>query len=247
MSASSSRESSLPACDTPRNLGANARSRSNDIFRFLGGGHAATAPVGGASKRCFDLLFAVAALVTLLPLLLLVALAVKMHDGGPIFFRHARIGTRGQSFPCLKFRTMRIDSDTALAEHLASDAAARREWLETRKLKSDPRVTSVGYVLRKSSLDELPQIINILLGHMSIVGPRPVVGDELAMYGQHVQSYFAARPGLTGPWQISGRNDTTYSERVRFDCAYVERWSLAKDVMIILRTIPAVFLSRGSY
>ncbi len=207
----------------------------------------ASFPVGGLSKRWFDILFALAALIALSPLFVLVAIAVKTADKGPIFYRHRRVGNNGASFDCLKFRTMRLDGDEVLESYFRSCAEARREWIETRKLKNDPRVTTIGVYLRKTSLDELPQILNILSGEMSVVGPRPVVGDEIALYGLDAHHYLATRPGLTGAWQVSGRNDVSYEERVRLDRSYVENWSLVTDVVIILRTIPAVFMSRGSY
>lgn len=206
-----------------------------------------TQALGGWKKRAFDIVFGMTALVLLLPLLFFVALAVKGYDRGPMFFRHRRVGVSQSQFPCLKFRTMRQDSDAALAAYLRDNVDAQREWAQTRKLKDDPRVTPIGVFLRKTSLDELPQIINIIAGQMSVVGPRPIVDDEVALYGSDARSYFATRPGLTGLWQVSGRSDTTYDERVRLDKSYVENWSLRTDMAIILRTIPAVFMSRGSY
>lgn len=203
--------------------------------------------IGGWRKRAFDVAFGLTALVMLLPLFCLIALAVKAYDRGPMIYRHRRVGVGQSSFPCLKFRTMRVDSDVALATYLRGNPAAQIEWAESRKLKDDPRITPIGAILRKTSLDELPQIFNILVGQMSVVGPRPIVADEMVYYGGDADSYLAARPGLTGLWQVSGRSDTSYTERVRFDRTYVERWSFATDLVIILRTVPAVFLSRGSY
>jgi exopolysaccharide production protein ExoY len=204
-------------------------------------------PIGGALKRGFDISGALAGLVLLSPLFLMLAALVKMSDGGSVLYRHGRIGRNGLVFDCLKFRTMVPNGDEVLTAHLAADPAAKDEWQRTRKLKHDPRVTRVGAVLRKLSLDELPQIINILLGDMSIVGPRPVVKKELEMYGPAARFYLKSRPGLTGLWQISGRNDVSYKERVEFDTHYVENWSLRFDVEIIVRTFPAVYASRGSY
>lgn len=204
-------------------------------------------PAGALSKRGFDITFAASVLLILLPLFVIVAMAVKLYDGGPIFYRHRRVGRDGRLFGCLKFRTMRQNSQAALEVHLARDPAARKEWLETRKIKNDPRITGVGVLLRKTSLDELPQLLNILAGQMSVVGPRPIVQDEIAMYGNEAGHYLAVRPGLTGAWQVSGRNDTSYEERVRLDSHYVQNWSFAKDLLIVVRTVPAVFMSRGSY
>ena len=146
-----------------------------------------------------------------------------------------------------EFRTMVEDGDRVLQEHLASNPAARLEWETTRKLKNDPRVTPLGTVLRKLSLDELPQLINILMGDMSVVGPRPVVNDELNQYGRSAYHYLRSRPGLTGLWQISGRNDVSYRRRVAFDRYYVENWSFFQDLRIIFKTVPVVCTTRGSY
>jgi exopolysaccharide production protein ExoY len=204
-------------------------------------------PIGGMIKRGFDILGAAAGLVVLSPLLVMLALLVKLSDGGSILFGHSRIGRNGSVFQCLKFRTMAENGHEVLAEHFAKNPLARTEWEATRKLQDDPRVTRVGAVLRKLSLDELPQLINILRGDMSIVGPRPVVRDELEMYGNAAVYYLQSRPGLTGLWQVSGRNDVSYTSRVAFDRHYVENWSLAFDLLIIIKTFPAVVSSRGSY
>jgi exopolysaccharide production protein ExoY len=198
-------------------------------------------------KRSFDAGVAALGLLLLSPLLLLVALAIWSVDGGSPLYRHRRLGRGGRSFDCLKFRSMRTDGDAVLARHLERNPVARAEWARTRKLKDDPRVTPIGQMLRKSSLDELPQLFNILRGDMSLVGPRPIVEAEVEKYGDAAAAYFAVRPGLTGAWQVSGRSDTTYAERVRLDRHYVESRSFAGDMMIIVRTIPAVFLVKGSY
>jgi exopolysaccharide production protein ExoY len=204
-------------------------------------------PLGGTIKRSFDMLGALAGLVVLSPLLVLIGLLVKLADGGPAFYGHTRIGRGGRVFRCLKFRTMVTNGEEVLAAHFVANPSAAAEWAATRKLKDDPRVTRVGVVLRKLSIDELPQIINILRGDMSIVGPRPVVREELDQYGKSAIFYLKSRPGLTGLWQVSGRNDVSYDQRVAFDRHYVENWSMVEDIKIIARTVPAVFLSRGSY
>jgi exopolysaccharide production protein ExoY len=204
-------------------------------------------PIGGWSKRCLDVTCSAIALVLFSPLFLMISLLVKLSDGGPVFYHHQRLGCRSRLFPCYKFRTMRVDADAALKRHLLASPHAAREWSETRKLKSDPRITSVGAVLRQLSLDELPQLINIVRGEMSIVGPRPVTSDELQMYGPNAPFYLRARPGLTGAWQVSGRNDVSYDTRVILDRSYVENWSLWTDISIILKTIPAVVTGRGTY
>lgn len=203
--------------------------------------------VGRASKRAVDIVMATTALVLLSPLMLIVALIVKLSDQGPVFYSHTRIGYGGAAFGCLKFRTMKTDAAAQLAELLRANPASRAEWETTRKLKNDPRITAVGDILRKSSIDELPQLINILRGEMSVVGPRPVTAEELARYGEHVTSYMAARPGLTGQWQTSGRNDVSYEYRVALDVQYIRDWSLTRDFIIIAKTVPALFSQRGCY
>ncbi|WP_149535522.1 sugar transferase [Siccirubricoccus phaeus] len=200
-----------------------------------------------AVKRGLDIAGATALLLAALPLFGLIALAVRA-DGGPAFYAHERIGRGGRRFGCLKFRSMVVDSAERLARLLDSDPAARAEWEATRKLKRDPRVTWIGRLLRASSLDELPQLINVLRGEMSLVGPRPVIQAELnAHYGAAAEHYLSVRPGITGLWQISGRNDTTYAERVALDVRYAVNPSLLADVKILLRTPMAVIARRGAY
>ncbi|HLP66133.1 MAG TPA: sugar transferase [Rhizobium sp.] len=220
------------------------RSASSPLLHTL---EAGTPPVGGISKRVFDVVAALAALLLFSPLFLLIAALVKFSDGGRIFYGHRRVGHNGRSFYCLKFRTMREDADRILQEYLRNNPAAYEEWRTTRKLQDDPRVTVVGSVLRKLSLDELPQLINIVRGEMSVVGPRPVVEEELELYEVAAQFYLQSRPGLTGLWQVSGRNDVSYASRVALDSHYVQNWSLINDLIIVGRTVPAVCLSRGSY
>jgi exopolysaccharide production protein ExoY len=203
--------------------------------------------IGRSSKRAVDLLVATTALVLLSPLLLIVAMIVKLCDRGPVFYSHTRIGFGGVGFGCLKFRTMKTDANAQLAELLQTNRAARMEWEATRKLKSDPRVTVVGEILRKSSIDELPQLINVVRGEMSLVGPRPITAEELPLYGEHISAYMAGRPGLTGHWQTSGRNDVSYQHRVSLDVDYLDNWSLGRDFLIMAKTIPVLFLRRGSY
>lgn len=203
--------------------------------------------IGGVFKRGFDIVGALAGIVLLSPLLLMLAALVKFSDRGSVAYGHLRIGRNGAVFRCWKFRTMVENGDEVLAAHFASNPQDRVEWNATRKLQNDPRVTRVGAVLRKLSLDELPQIINILIGEMSFVGPRPVVKDELELYGSAAAYYLRSRPGLTGLWQVSGRNDVSYGTRVAFDRHYVENWSFTFDLKILIMTIPAVISSRGSY
>ncbi|TRB40858.1 sugar transferase [Rhizobium rhizogenes] len=204
-------------------------------------------PTGGILKRGFDVTAALMGLILISPLFLMLMLLVKLSDRGPIFYGHRRIGHNGKTFGCLKFRTMVVDGDRVLQAYLQANPRAMDEWRATRKLQNDPRVTLVGAVLRKLSLDELPQLINIIRGEMSVVGPRPVVEDELERYETSAIYYLQSRPGLTGLWKVSGRNDVSYESRVAFDTHYVKNWSLSSDMMIIAKTIPAVCLSRGSY
>jgi exopolysaccharide production protein ExoY len=197
-------------------------------------------PIGGVAKRAMDVAVALLALVVLAPLMLMVAACVRLSMGGRVFFAQERIGTDGTRFTCWKFRTMPVDADETLRRHLLADSAAAREWRETRKLRNDPRVNCLGKVLRKSSLDELPQLFNVLRGDMSIVGPRPVVTAELHYYSGHAATCFRARPGLTGMWQVSGRNGVGYAKRVALDRYYARHWSIWLDCWIVLKTIPAL-------
>ncbi|MBS7542940.1 sugar transferase [Ancylobacter oerskovii] len=190
-----------------------------------------------------DVSLALLGLMVLALPMLAVALLIWMTMGGPVIFRHVRVGFGGLAFECLKFRTMVADGDKVLARHLAENADAAEEWKQTRKLRNDPRITWLGRALRLSSLDELPQLFNVLRGEMSCVGPRPIVVDELDLYGAEAEKYLKARPGLTGLWQVSGRSTLAYSERVALDAAYVSDWSLLKDLEIIARTVPAMLKS----
>jgi len=194
-----------------------------------------------------NMVLAFMALVLLAPVMIAVALAVFLEDGGPVVFAHRRIGRGGRYFSCFKFRSMAIDAEHRLAELLAQDPLARTEWEEDHKLRNDPRVTGLGAFLRKTSLDELPQLFNVLRGEMSLVGPRPIVDAEIAKYGRRFANYCAVKPGITGLWQVSGRNDTTYRARVAMDCVYARQRNVVMDGMIIAATVPAVLMRRGSY
>lgn len=196
-------------------------------------------------KRLIDLSGALLLLVMFSPLMLLLAIVLKFQ-GGPVLFRQERVGLRGERFRCLKFRSMVVDADRALLDHLRTCTQARREWEENHKLAKDPRVTKFGHFLRTTSLDELPQLINVLRGQMSLVGPRPIVPQEMARYGDRLGHYLTVRPGLTGLWQVSGRSNCTYAERVALDARYVSEWRLTRDLMILLQTVPAVMARRGS-
>ena len=207
----------------------------------------AKAPVGGIAKRGLDITLAVLGLLLLAPLILALVIVLKLTDSGPLLYGHRRIGFGGREFHCWKFRTMVVDGDTVLEQYLRKHPAKAALWNEQRKLVDDPRVTPLGAVLRKLSLDELPQLLNVLTGEMSLVGPRPVVREELRYYTSSARHYLSARPGLSGLWQISGRSNTTYLERVQLDRFYVMSWSLWMDLRIIFMTIPAVIMSRGAH
>lgn len=204
-------------------------------------------PLGGIAKRLFDIAFSTFALLATLPFFIVVAVIVRLSSPGPVFFRHERIGFDGVPFQCTKFRTMHVDSAAQLAAHLATNAEARAEWAAFRKLKHDPRIIPfIGTLLRKTSLDELPQFFDVLMGSMSVVGPRPVTSDEVRMYGPARRIYKACRPGVTGLWQVSGRNDLSFEQRVDIDKRYVRSWSLSKDLVIIAKTIKVVILREGA-
>jgi len=218
---------------------------SHDIVMLVSHNNLAK-PFSRILKGVFDQVVAALLLVLFAPLMLTLGLLARL-DGGPALYSHTRIGANGQTFGCLKFRTMVTDADSVLQRVLAEDPVAAREWEATQKLRNDPRITAVGRFLRRSSLDELPQLLNVLRGEMSLVGPRPIVKAEIARYGENIDYYYEAKPGLTGLWQVSGRNDTSYERRVRLDVWYVRNWTLWHDVAILLKTIPAVFLQRGAH
>ena len=196
------------------------------------------------AKRALDLVVAVLALVVLMPVLVAVALAVKLTSRGPLLFRQERVGRGGQTFRCFKFRTMVADAERVLLE----DASLRAEYAVSWKLERDPRITRVGAFLRKTSLDELPQLINVIAGDMSIVGPRPIQVAELREhYGvAEAAAFCSVKPGLTGLWQVSGRSSLTYDERVALELAYVESQGFWMDLAIVFRTVPAIVLRRGA-
>ena len=197
-------------------------------------------------KRSFDLTAGIALLFLLAPLMLLIAALVRAGDGGPALFKQPRVGRGGRSFRCWKFRTMACNADEALQHLLATDPAAAKEWAESQKLTRDPRITSVGAFLRRSSLDELPQLFNIIAGEMSFVGPRPIVAAERERYGEAFNHCFSVPPGLTGLWQISGRSDCSYATRISLDSQYASEWHLMLDAKILVKTVPAVLMQRGS-
>jgi len=214
-----------PACDPP-----------GSEVRFYG-------PV----RRATDILVAGGTILFILPLLALISTLVWLQDGGAPIYAQERIGRGGRIFRCYKFRSMVVDSRARLERLLTESPEAREEWERDHKLRHDPRITPIGGFLRKSSLDELPQLFNVLGGSMSLVGPRPIVASEVARYGRRIIHYYAVRPGITGLWQVSGRNDVTYRRRVALDCAYVKHRSLMMDLKILTATVPIVLMRRGSY
>jgi lipopolysaccharide/colanic/teichoic acid biosynthesis glycosyltransferase len=197
-------------------------------------------------KRALDILLVCALLPCLLPLFLIVAVIVKLSSPGPILYRQQRIGRFGREFGLWKFRSMFVNGDEILREHFKANPEAKREWAESHKLKRDPRITRVGNVIRRASLDELPQFINILAGEMSLVGPRPIVSAEKAKYRDAYFFYASAKPGLSGLWQVSGRSDLSYGQRVALDEEYVRTWELMLDLKILWRTAGAVWGSKGA-
>lgn len=208
-----------------------------ELSVLLGRSKVAPYTTGGKAKRIFDVIFASITLLMFLPLFAFVVLLLKLTDPGPVIFSHVRVGQGGRRFACLKFRSMVTDSDPL----------ARGEWERTQKLTNDPRITAVGKFLRQSSLDELPQLINVIRGDMSLVGPRPVVPSEVGRYGDKLGLYLQARPGITGIWQVSGRNDCGYDQRIEMDANYVRNWRISNDIVILMRTLGAVIARKGSY
>jgi lipopolysaccharide/colanic/teichoic acid biosynthesis glycosyltransferase len=191
-------------------------------------------------KRLFDLCFAALVLIATLPLFLLLAAGVRLSSPGPVFYAHQRVGRGGRPFACWKFRTMVVDADRRLELLLRERPDLRDEFARVHKLREDPRVTPFGRWLRRTSLDELPQFWNVLRGEMSVVGPRPLVDPETARYGEAIAAVLGLRPGITGAWQVSGRNDVSYEQRVLMDAVYAASHSLRGDLAIVARTVLVV-------
>ncbi|MEO6806327.1 MAG: sugar transferase [Edaphobacter sp.] len=198
-------------------------------------------------KRSCDILLVLISMPVMLPILGIVSAVVKLSSRGPIFYSHRRIRKDGAFFSMWKFRTMCVNSAEVLEEYLARHPEARAEWNGTHKLRNDPRITRIGNLLRRYSLDELPQLWNVLMGQMSLVGPRPIVAAEVEKYGDRFDCYCRVKPGLTGLWQVSGRSELSYDTRVALDCEYVEGWSLSRDVLILARTLSSVVNQDGAY
>jgi exopolysaccharide production protein ExoY len=218
---------------------------ADSIRRFAGLATSRTSLRAGV-KRVLDLLGAVVLAVVFAPLMLVIG--VLMHrSGGAVIYKHRRVGRDGKFFECLKFRTMVPDADQALRDLLECDPALKAEWVRDHKLRNDPRITRLGRFLRRTSLDELPQLWNVVRGEMSLVGPRPVMREELLRYGRNVGAYLAAKPGITGLWQVTGRNNTDYRRRVVLDTYYVRNQNLALDLYILFKTTGVVLGGKGAY
>jgi Undecaprenyl-phosphate galactose phosphotransferase WbaP len=202
-------------------------------------------PLARATKVAFDIVAAALLLLVMTPMFLVLILLIR-RDGGPALYAHRRIGVHGRPFICLKFRTMVMDADRVLDAAIAQASPLAAEWAATRKLANDPRITWIGRFLRRTSLDELPQLVNILRLEMSLVGPRPIVENEIPLYGESIAQYYAIRPGLTGLWQVSGRSNISYARRVQLDVWYVNNWTMWHDIVVLLKTIPAVLGGEGA-
>tara|TARA_B100000965_G_scaffold196222_1_gene163892 strand:- start:1943 stop:2554 length:612 start_codon:yes stop_codon:yes gene_type:complete len=198
-------------------------------------------------KYFSDFILAIILFVLLIPIILIIILILKIFTRDSVFFKHKRIGEKGKGFILFKFRTMKENRENILKEHFVKKPQALLEWKSNHKLKNDPRITKIGFFLRELSFDEIPQIYNIIKGDMSFVGPRPIVEKEIEKYGVHFNDYKKCKPGLTGLWQVSGRNNTTYKERVNFDMFYIKNKSFLLDVKILFKTIPTVLSRRGAY
>lgn len=210
--------------------------------RSVGGGH----PGRSSVKRLLDVAIAGAVVVAAAPVMAALAVAVKVTSRGPVLFKQTRVGLHGEHFECFKFRTMVRNADAKLEEVLSNNPELAAEFEVDFKLRKDPRITRIGSMLRKTSLDELPQLFNVLQGDMSLVGPRPLVPDETVRYGAAIHTVLQTRPGLTGLWQVSGRNDLPYNVRVALDSSYVTDWGVADDLRIIARTVPVVLAPFGN-
>ncbi|HQX00995.1 MAG TPA: exopolysaccharide biosynthesis polyprenyl glycosylphosphotransferase, partial [Anaerolineales bacterium] len=204
-------------------------------------------PLSAVLKRMMDILIAGTAGLVSLPLILLAAVLIKLDSSGSVLYKQERVGKDGKRIKIYKFRSMREDGERVMAEYLAGNASAQDEWAETQKLKEDPRITRVGKWVRKFSVDELPQLYNILKGDMSVVGPRPILVEQKKLYGEGLEVYTSVRPGLTGFWQVSGRNRTSFCQRAIYDVYYVRNWSVWLDTYILLRTIWVVLSRDGAY
>ena len=200
-------------------------------------------------KKFFDLLFSIVFLIVTLPLFIIISILIKLNSRGPIFFSQKRLGKNNIPFNCIKFRSMHPEAKDILDNLLTKNDLLRKEFEETHKIKNDPRITMMGKFIRRTSLDELPQFINVLRGEMSIVGPRPIVKEEKTKYGKYLKKVLSVKPGITGLWQVSGRNNLTYKKRVSLDLNYVNNLNLIMDLRILIRTFGVILfpLDRGAY
>lgn len=200
----------------------------------------------GYAKRMFDFTIALLAVIALAPLMIVIAIAIRLQDGKSALFHQVRFGRYGETFKCYKLRSMVPDAKERLEHLLATDPDARREWDATQKLTNDPRITPLGRFIRKTSIDELPQLFNVLRGDMSLVGPRPIVENEVVKYAENFEYYSRVRPGITGLWQVRGRSNTSYPARVAMDVEYAQDRTFWGDFKILVMTVPAVLMSRGA-
>lgn len=227
--------------------GIEAESLFNEKLMLLRLRNNLARPVNRWIKTIFDYVLTITGTIAISPILIVIALWIYKDSPGPVIFKHRRIGKNGKEFNCYKFRSMCVDAKEKLEQLLKNDPQARAEWEKDFKLKNDPRITKSGAFLRKTSLDELPQIFNVLKGEMSLVGPRPIIRDEMARYGEYIDDYLMVKPGITGMWQVSGKSDIGYKERVQLDSWYVRNWSVWLDAMLLWRTMKIVVQRKGAY
>ena len=227
--------------------GIEAESLFNEKLMLLRLKNNLARPINRWIKTIFDYVLTITGTIAISPILIIIALWIYKDSPGPVIFKHRRIGKNGKEFNCYKFRSMCVDAKERLEQLLKTDPKAKAEWEKDFKLKNDPRITKSGAFLRKTSLDELPQIFNVLKGEMSLVGPRPIIKDEMIRYGEYINDYLMVKPGITGMWQVSGRSDTDYKQRVQLDSWYVRNWSIWLDAMLLWRTGKTVLSKKGAY
>ena len=227
--------------------GVEAESLFNEKLMLLRLKNNLARPVNRWIKTVFDYVLTIIGTIVILPLFIVIAIWIYKDSPGPVIFKHRRIGKNGREFNCYKFRSMCADAKEKLEQLLANDPESKAEWEKDFKLKNDPRITKSGAFLRKTSLDELPQIFNVLKGEMSLVGPRPIIKDEMVRYGEFINDYLMVKPGITGMWQVSGRSDIDYKQRVQLDSWYVHNWSVWLDIMLLYKTFKVVLLKKGAY
>ena len=227
--------------------GIEAESLFNEKLMLLRLKNNLARPVNRWIKTIFDYVLTITGTIVISPILIIIALWIYKDSPGPVIFKHRRIGKNGKEFNCYKFRSMCVDAKEKLEQLLKTNPEAKAEWEKDFKLKNDPRITKSGVFLRKTSLDELPQIFNVLKGEMSLVGPRPIIKDEMIRYSEYINDYLMVKPGITGMWQVSGRSDTDYKQRVQLDSWYVRNWSVWLDLMLLWRTGKIVLQCKGAY